>query len=137
MTFLDALKLCGAFAAVGLLMEVVFTGFYGAYVDRDRNLMGKVSLWMVFGYGPGGLILDHLRRAYPTEPLSTWIVYVFIIYVSEYSLGWAFERLGLRPWRYEDGWHIQGRIRVDYLPIWMLVALGFNPMAAWLHKVLL
>src|SRR4051794_29773740 len=89
------------YGLAGWTTEVVFTGLSSAR-QHDRSATAQTYLWMHPIYGAAGLLLERLSRRvshwrHPWRPL----VYLGIIYATEYASGWALRRtLGRCPWDY-------------------------------------
>jgi len=129
------------FACVGVSTEVVFTAFYelisavskGTHAG-DYSLMGKSYVWMLFIYAS---IPFFIRAIFPDVHKPHLIIKAFVgvilIYIVEYFSGWVLELFtGRCPWKYEEGWHIHGYIRLDFAPAWFVFAL----MILLIYKVL-
>lgn len=121
---------------VGLLLENFFTGFHSVIILRSRDAICRTSLWMVPIYGLGGDGLALLRQALPLMILFVPIA-TAAIFGAEYITGWLLRRFGIRVWDYSHAkYGIHGLIRLDYLPFWMMVALGYDLLVDILDKVL-
>ena len=130
------------YSVLGLVVEVVYTAVYGAaeaLVNRrplDRSLQGHTYLWMLPIYGFGGL---HFELLYGAVLDWHWffrgLLYGVCIFLIEYLAGWVIEKLsGAVPWDYSTRrWHIHGKIRLDYLPIWFLFGLFLEQASVWIH----
>ena len=114
------------YGALGLLMEVAFTGAV-SLIKKDYTLRATTSLWMFFIYG--SVVL--------AEPLVTWIqpfswilrgtLYALIIFAVEFATGSALKRGDLCPWDYSDTkYHVHGVIRLDFFPFWFAAGLFFE-----------
>jgi uncharacterized membrane protein len=119
------------YGAAGWCIEVLFTGLWALFVQRNAAAQATTYLWMHPIYGAGGLLLelaaDHLTPiAWPVRA----VVYVALIYAVELFAGWALRRLiGRCPWDYTgQGWNVRGLIRLDYAPAWYVAALLFEPV---------
>lgn len=119
------------FACIGITTEVIFTSL-SAVVNTllndtaiDWALGGKTYLWMFFIYACIPLIMrvfEPLVHKYNT--LIRALIGVAIIYVVEFSTGFLLEIItGACPWKYTEGMHIMGLIRLDYFPAWFVFSL--------------
>ena len=117
------------YGAIGWCLEVFFTGASAALFDRDRSATGKTYLWMFPIYGATALLLETLHDFMAVPLALRALVYVLVIYVAEFTTGWALRRLlGRCPWDYTGhGLNLCGLVRLDYAPAWLLVALLFEP----------
>jgi hypothetical protein len=123
--------------ALGLAMEVVFTGLVDYASSRDPRLKGYTYVWMIPIYAlvyPFCLLLYPRVSYFPL--LIRGVIYMFVIYGVEYASGWALRRfVGQCPWEpeYRKGkWHVDGLIRLDFAPAWIGAALIFE----WTYRVL-
>ena len=118
----------GVFACVGVTTEVVFTALYPLFSDSigfDWSLRGNSYIWMIFIYGSASF-------AFPIGygVIRNWHValrafcYGLSILGIELITGAVLRALiGSCPWEYHEGWHFNGLIRLDYLPLWMLFGM--------------
>ena len=125
----------GVYACVGVTTEVVFTALYPLFSDKvefDWALSGNSYIWMIFIYGCASF-------AFPIGfgLISKWNViirslcYGLAILGVELISGAALTALlGSCPWEYHEGWHFNGLIRFDYLPLWMV----FGMMLEGIHR---
>jgi len=114
-----------AYGLMGLLLEVIFTGFYSVIVERSKQAKSTTSLWMFFIYALGGVSMDILRAHVHTILFIP--VAVLIIYALEFSYGWILRQFGILPWNYKlSKWAPMGLINFKYLPFWTALVVGFN-----------
>jgi len=122
-----------AYGAVGWLLEVAMTSLTSVLTGRDRSATASTYLWMHPIYGVGGLILERVAR-WPRmrrQPrLARNLAYLPVIYGVEYASGLFLRRLlGRCPWDYSAcRWNVSGVIRLDYVPLWFVVACLFEPV---------
>jgi uncharacterized membrane protein len=130
------------YALLGLVVEVIYTACYAAaeaVVEQgaiDSRLQGHTYLWMMPIYGFGGLLFELIHRSLlSTHWTLRGLVYVVGIFVVEYLAGWLIERLtGTVPWDYSNRrWHIHGKIRLDYAPVWFCFGLFLEHASGWVH----
>lgn len=116
------------YGLIGLLLESLFTGLRAA-LDGDRFAASSSSLWSVLVYGLGGLMLE--GRSSRSRVAVRVAMNVLLIYAVEYTTGALLRALlGHCPWEYTRGWHVAGLVRLDYAPLWALVAFGFESWRA-------
>lgn len=119
------------FACIGITAEVVFTSFSSLSQSLFEKtpiswaLTGKTYVWMFFIYATIPFLF---KLFYPfVAKYSLFIralIGVLVIYVVEFFSGWFLEIIiGQCPWKYTEGLHIMGFIRLDYFPFWMLFTL--------------
>lgn len=130
------------FGAMGIIIEVVFTGLKSLMIG-DWNATGQTYLWMFGVYAVAGTALAAVRNSvkisanqYANAVLLTFLVYVPMIYGFEFLSGWILLKvIGSVPWQYESGVTVMGLIRLDYAPFWFLLALLFEPIAEYMKKL--
>jgi len=88
----------------------------------DWTFQGHSSLWMFPIYGSLAIFFPLGYRI-----VSEWFLpiracfYAAGIMIFEYCAGYVLHRyIGVRPWQYTDGWHLNGYVRLDYFPRWMI-----------------
>ena len=115
--------ICGL---TGWCIEVAFTSL-GSACKKDKKLMGRTSAWMFPIYGMASTILliyPHIRH---WHPLHRGLLYGISILSAEYATGSLLSALDLCPWSYEGcQFSINGVIRLDFLPLWMMAGLLFE-----------
>jgi hypothetical protein len=118
------------YGASGWLIEVVMTGVCSVVIDRDGSATAKTYLWMLPVYGSGGLLLERLSgRVRGWRRPARALAYLPFIYGVEYGSGRLLRRfLGRCPWDYGCGEGTSRLVRLDYAPLWFLVALLFEPL---------
>lgn len=109
----------------GLTAELVFTAAFSG----DRLLRGYTTLWVLPLYALLGASQWVLGDGWAPWILRA-VFYASVILVAEYLAAWLLERqLGEAPWRYEVGYHLRHRIRLDYFPLWAVFALVTERLA--------
>lgn len=119
------------FACIGITTEVVFTSLsklvktFIADDAIDWALGGKTYLWMFIIYASIPFILKFFNPLVARFNLFVkTLIAVAIIYVVEFSSGLLLEiTTGACPWKYTEGLHLFGFIRLDYFPFWLVFAL--------------
>ncbi len=125
------------YGCAGWVLEVLFTGTKAA-LSRDKKLPARTYLWMHPIYGAAALALEgvHTRLARRSR-LTRAAASLGVIYATEYAAGAGLRRvLGDCPWRYREGMHLHGLVRLDYAPFWLAAALGFEWVRDALHAPL-
>ncbi len=115
--------ICGL---TGWCMEIIFTSI-GAFFRQDLRLIGRTSLWMFPIYGLAAFI----KPVYTfIKKLPTFIrgaIYTCGIFFCEYLTGTVLKKYHLCPWDYSQSpFNINGIIRLDYAPFWLLAGLIFE-----------
>lgn len=115
--------ICGL---TGWCMEILFTAF-DSFRRRELKLMGKTSVWMfpIYGFavlvGPAYAIIKKL----PT--LLRGMIYSAGFFTVEFISGSFLKKRGLCPWDYSKAKsNVNGVIRLDYAPFWMVAGLIFE-----------
>jgi len=119
------------FACIGITTEVFFTAIYElvknamANKEMDWSLTGKTYIWMFFIYASIPFLLQILEPFFIRFNLWIKAIFaVFIIYIVEFFSGWILElTTGACPWKYTEGIHLYGFIRLDYFLFWYVFAL--------------
>ena len=118
------------FACIWISTEVVFTSLSKAvstFIADDAidwALGGRTYLWMFLIYAS----IPFLFKLF--EPLvqkfntfNRALIAVAVIYSVELTAGILLEMIiGKCPWKYTEGLHIFGYIRLDYFPFWLIFA---------------
>ncbi len=119
-------------------MEILWTGL-GSFLKGNLMLSSVTYLWMFPIYG----LAVFLERIHDYIEELPWfirgVIWVVIILSLEYLTGWLLKSfLGRCPWDYSDvtPYHIQGFIRLDYIPAWFLAGLVFERIHKALNKIL-
>ncbi len=117
-----------AFGCLGTTTEVWFTATGSALQQwrtsgtTDLSLSGHSYVWMFFIYASAALLFPIFypqiaRIALPFRLL----IYMVSIFIIEYLTGWLLDATtGSCPWHYDSGWAINGYIRLDYAPFWIV-----------------
>lgn len=122
------------YGCAGWVLEVLFTGTKAA-LSRDKKLAARTYLWMHPIYGAAALALEavHRKLAHRSR-LTRAAASLGVIYATEYTSGAVLQRvLGDCPWKYREGVHLHGLVRLDYAPFWLAAALGFEWVRDALH----
>ena len=141
-------KFC-VYGCLGLLIEVFFTGLWSLF-QRHWKMTGSTYLPMFFVYGFTALVLEAVSGSLFWPFWCKAPVYVCIIYGAEalsgLSIMWITGRLekylgghggGVVPWTYaKSKWTLFGLVEPRYLPVWLALALAFDPISHFLTKIL-
>lgn len=130
------LERAAAYAAAGLLAEVVQTAVKSVHRDGNWRLTGTTYLWMVPIYGSAAWLFEPAHDALRARPrwqrAAAWTAG---IYAVEAASGEAIRQLtGEVPWDYARprgrrtrppvSW--RGLVRPAYAPLWALTGLGLE-----------
>jgi len=130
------------FACFGVSAEILFTGLkYNLIlpvINKEEiqwGLAGTSYVWMFFIYGSIPFIFPLIyNKIKNINILLRATIYAIICLSIEYISGFILEILtGSCPWLYTEGLHLNGYIRLDYFPIWML--FGFITEKLWLYLI--
>lgn len=115
--------ICGL---TGWCMEILFTSA-GAFIKKDKRLIGQTSVWMFPIYGMAACIGPVYKKIKGKPALIRGGIYTLGIFSFEYLSGSILKRHQLCPWDYSDAKaNIDGLIRLDYAPFWMAAGLLFE-----------
>ena len=128
------------FGVLGWCLEIIFTGFYSAIIERNPRAIGTTYLYMFPIYaiaGSGFQIFRHLLVLASMPLIVRIFIYLILIYLIEYSSGWLLKKLiGRCPWQYPDSkWSLNGFVRFDYAPFWFLLCFIIEPTMSLLGKM--
>lgn len=115
--------ICGL---TGWCMEILFTSL-GSLQKDDKRLIGHTSIWMFPIYGMAALISPLYKKIKGKPALLRSMLYSLGIFSFEYFSGTFLKKHKLCPWDYsESKTNVDGVIRLDYAPYWMLAGLLFE-----------
>lgn len=115
--------ICGL---TGWCMEIIFTSL-GCVATGDLRLIGQTSIWMFPIYGAAMLVEPLYSKINKLPTLCRSFIYSIGILIVEYITGSFLRLLSACPWDYSNAtYHINGIIRLDYLPYWMAAGLVFE-----------
>lgn len=125
------------YGCIGVLIENLFTGLHTLIFQKNLRATTQSYLWMWFIYGIAGLGLGYINRG--LTGFLFVLVAVAYIYTIEFGSGWLLKKLlGRCPWEYgATRFSIMGLIRLDYIPFWLVLAVGFNHLSGWLDRAFL
>jgi len=127
------------YGLLGWILEIFWTGM-GSLLKGNLMLSSFTYLWMFPIYG-SAVLLEPIHNN--IEGLPWYIrgmIWVVIILSIEYITGWVLmSSLGSCPWDYSEAtpYHIQGLIRLDYIPAWFLAGLIFERIHRSLDKLVI
>ena len=124
-----------AYLCLGITAEILFTGIKSLF-NKDWTAQAHTTLWMLPIYFFG--------LPFIFEPIHLWLLPLhWILRGSFYALGILFVEyimatiykwiLNKNPWEYTKGWHLHGKIRLDYFPFWA----AFGLLLELVHNFLL
>ncbi len=115
--------LCGL---TGWCLEILFTSL-GSIRKKDMRLIGQTSVWMFPIYGTAAIIRPFYRHIQKLPALIRSIIYAAGIFGFEFFSGSLLKKHHLCPWDYSNvPTNINGVIRLDYAPVWMITGLIFE-----------
>ncbi len=122
------------FACLGLLMELFFTGLGRAISRGNWDLEGDCSLWMIPIYGLLGVCIAPISGALKQRRipfLLRVVLYMALIFATEYVFGVIFDWVGLEIWNYSKRpLNLHGYITLTYAPFWFFLGLWLE----YLHR---
>ena len=122
---------------IGITVEIFFTAIYDtlSLPNHNMSLKGYSYVWMFPIYGITAIAFPPLINI--LAKLKWWgrgLIFGLGILIVEYIAGSALRYFtGACPWEYKVGPHIDGLIRLDYYPFWVLFAIGTEVVIRWLH----
>ncbi len=115
--------LCGI---AGWCWECFWTGMHSLRLQQPQ-LMCRTSLWMFPIYGAAAFLTPLFTRLKRFPLLMRSLVYAICIFTGEYISGSLLKRIQACPWNYSHAkLNIDGIIRLDFLPAWMLAGIVFE-----------
>lgn len=124
--------ICGL---TGWCMEILFTSA-GSLLKKDGRLIGQTSVWMFPIYGMAVVIRPVYKVIKKLPALFRGGIYSLGIFSFEYLSGSLLKKHHMCPWDYSDAAaNINGIIRLDYAPLWMLAGLLFERILCISDKV--
>ncbi|MFA6238033.1 MAG: hypothetical protein WC635_11940 [Bacteriovorax sp.] len=122
---------------IGITVEIFFTAIYdlALHTNRGLSLEGHSYIWMFPLYGLTALTFPPLIKF--LDAFKWWgrgVVFGLGILVVEYISGALLRHFtGTCPWEYKQGLHINGLIRLDFYPLWVVFGSGVEVIISWLH----
>lgn len=122
---------------IGITVEIFFTAIYdlAQHTNHGLSLEGHSYIWMFPLYGLTALAFPPLSRLLAT--LKWWgrgLVFGVGILLVEYISGALLRHYtGICPWEYKQGLHINGLIRLDFYPLWVIFAVAVEAIVTWLQ----
>lgn len=108
-------------------MELFATSLGNLRRSGDMRLMGNTSLLMFPIYGMAAAMEPIGKVLCKRNFIVRGLVYMTLIFATEYTTGRLLRQLGICPWDYSDAdWNIDGLIRLDYAPAWFAAGLLFE-----------
>lgn len=123
--------------SIGITVEIFFTALYD-FIQIENiglSLKGQTYIWMFPIYGLTALAFPPLIKLLQSfKWYGRGLVFGIGIFVVEYISGALLRHFtGVCPWEYKQGPHINGLIRLDYYPFWVVFAVSVEAVINWLH----
>lgn len=140
----ERLGLLGKFIAYGLVgwcIECCFTSVMDlASGAGDLRLKGYSYLWMHPIWGVGLLLGEHLlglmQRAGLGRVTRAFVAMAVCFTVEYVSGALLVAAIGRCPWDYSvSPWNVNGLIRLDYAPFWLLGGWIYEPLARFIRGI--
>lgn len=123
--------ICGL---AGWCIEIAFTSA-GAFTQKDKKLTGTTSAWMFPIYGMAALIGVVSPKIAHWPTLTRGLLYGGAIMTTEYLTGSLLKHFDSCPWCYDGKkYSIDGLVRLDYLPFWMVAGLLYEKLLEEVNK---
>ncbi|MFZ5643179.1 MAG: putative ABC transporter permease [Bacillota bacterium] len=115
------------YGLMGWGLEIFWTGL-GSAIAGDVRLAGRTYLWMFPIYGMAVLLEPVHDRIRHLPWLIRGVFWVIVIWFLEYATGGTIRLLtGASPWDYSGArWQLDGLIRFDMAPLWLITGLLFE-----------
>lgn len=113
----------------GWCLECFWTGLCSIknWSKNDRTLSCRTSVWMFPIYGMAAFLAPLCSKLQKRNALVRGGVYAILIYITEYTTGVLLKKYRACPWDYSKSkYHVNGVIRFDYAPLWILTGLLFE-----------
>ena len=115
-------------------MEVFWTGIASLF-KGDTALMAHSSIWMIVIYGMAIFLEPFQKMLKDKNWFIRGIIYMLLIYFTEYITGFALDILDIKVWEYKDPLNINGYITFTFAPLWFAAGLFFEKVRIWLDNV--
>ena len=110
----------------GWCMEIIYTSLY-CLREKNYKLIGNTSIWMFPIYGMASLLAPVCRLLKGKNIMLRGSIYTCGIFTCEYITGMLLKKHHLCPWDYSQSpVNINGVIRLDYAPFWLLAGVLFE-----------
>lgn len=119
---------------IGCSMEVLWTGVSSLF-KGNAALMAHSSVWMIVIYGMAIFLEPIQIKLKNINWFVRGIIYMSLIFLTEYITGFALDLLNIKVWRYTDSFNINGYITLKFAPLWFLVGLFYEKVRIWLDNV--
>ena len=108
-------------------MELCTSSIRRFFRQHDRRFLGNTSLLMFPIYGMGAAIGPIRHALCRQNILVRGLIYMMLIFATEYTTGWLLRKYRMCPWDYSDAaLNVDGLIRLDYGPWWFIMGLIFE-----------
>ncbi len=119
-------------------LEVTFNAVRRLLWHRQSGGIGEISVVMLpiyfFGIGFGLVGVSGLVAEWPWALRA--LAYAAVIMGFEWCAATVLYFFGIRAWVYTQGWHIQGKVRVDYIFYWWVFGVSFDAFNSLLVRLL-
>lgn len=131
---INVMKRFFIYGFIGCSMEVFWTGIASLF-KGDSALMSHSSIWMIVIYGMA-IFLEPFQDALKNKHcIIRGLVYMSLIYATEYITGFALNIFDIKVWEYTDAFNLHGYITLYFAPLWFTVGLFYEKVRMWLDNV--
>lgn len=131
------------FVCLGMTVEIFFTAFSALYSGESVQgkpplaLAGYTYVWMALIYALIPILAPPFHALSRRWPAALRIAAIVLaIYLIEFTAGYLLRiTTGSCPWEYQQGWHIAGLVRLDYLPAWTIFAWGVEKVYLFVDRL--
>ena len=121
------------YSFLGFLLEICYARGIGAE-KQDRKCLLVLPLCPVYGLGALGIL--SLPEGIVTRPWLLMPTAIVVATVTEYGMGWFYERFWhVSFWDYRNlPWNVHGRVCLLFSLAWGLLSL---PLVYWVHPLVM
>ena len=119
-------------------LEVSFNAIRRLLWHRRSNGMGEISVVMlpIYYFGIGFALVWFGGHLAGWNWAARGLGYAVGIMAFEWCAATVLYRFGIRAWVYTRGWHIQGKVRLDYIFYWWVFGVAFDAFNSLLVRLL-
>ena len=125
------------YLCLGITAEIFFTGIK-ALLRKEYCMPAHTTLWMFpiygvllpIGFEPLHIYIQHAHTI--VRGIVYAVVILFVEYIAATVYIWICKK---NPWEYVRGWHIHGKIRLDYFPLWFVFGLLVEATHTFLLRI--
>lgn len=118
------------FGMFGICFQLFITALKKSVLNRSLELTGEASLILFPVYGLIAFIYPVIAIRVGGFPWYVrGIIYMLIIYITQYLVGLGLTQIKLCPWKYTSRWSLHGLVQLSDAPLWFATGLIID----WLY----